>query len=318
MSNTQRFQNRPFQNLLGDKFGGNSKFRKPALEVDRFSNKFSLPNIDTLGADGVDHINIYSLGETDLGVALSQHALLQFNHNRFGPFLTVEGLWYWLRSVNGDDSFRNMKGNKARNYSKTIDNHNYVPNFKYFIIDATLQKIKAYPELLNAVKESTLRFDCYYYYKGKDDHNNNTSIRIRPVSAGWIIAGINAIREALQRNEEPNLEFLIDNKAELEKLDEKLRKTQAPVFRKPKKSNAPVAEAANADSIDGTDEEDTASVTEEDARYKDYLEEHVPVPTNENAHLPTPTGMVMIPDQHVVITTDQAEQARVLEEEEAA
>lgn len=313
MQNTQRFQNRPFQNLLGDKFGAKTGFKKPALEVDRFSNKFSLPNIDTLGSDGVDHINIYSLGETDLGVALSQHALLQFNHNRFGPFLTVEGLWYWLRSVNGDDSFRNMKGNKARNYSKTIENHTYVPNFKYFIIDATLQKIKAYPELLKAVKESELRFDCYYYYKGKDGHNNNTSIRIRPVSAGWIIAGMNAIREALQRDQEPDLEFLIDNKAELDKLDEKLRKTQAPVFRKPKKSNAPVAEAANADSLSDNDGENDATyhpdphITEADEDMN----------VGENAHLPTPTGMVMIPDQHVTITTDQAEQARVLEEEVA-
>lgn len=309
MNNTPRFQNRPFQSLLGDKFAGTSKFRKPALEVDRFSNKFSLPNIDTLGADGVDHINIYSLGETDLGVALSQHALLQFNHNRFGPFLTVEGLWYWLRSVNGDDSFRNMKGNKARNYSKTIQNHNYVPNFKYFIIDATLQKIKTYPDLLNAVKESTLRFDCYYYYKGKDDHNNNTSIRIRPVSAGWIIAGMNAIREALQRGEEPNLEFLIDNKAELEKLDEKLRSIQAPVFRKPKKSNNSAPET--------TDNNGVAEAANEEYIDEDIADAHAPIAVGENAHLPTPTGMVVIPEQHSAIVADQAEQAQVLEEEAA-
>ena len=43
--------------------------------------------------DGVDHINIYSRGKTQLGRMLSNFYLSPFNHPVYGGFNTVEGFY---------------------------------------------------------------------------------------------------------------------------------------------------------------------------------------------------------------------------------
>jgi hypothetical protein len=46
--------------------------------------------------DGIDHINIYSRGKTEVGRQLSNFAHTPFTHKDYGYFNSVEGLWYYL------------------------------------------------------------------------------------------------------------------------------------------------------------------------------------------------------------------------------
>ena len=67
--------------------------------------------------DGVDHINVYSQGKTQLGRNLS-------NFSRFpictddGNFYSIEGYWYWL--LTKDDSLRKMWGFKAKAHGREM------------------------------------------------------------------------------------------------------------------------------------------------------------------------------------------------------
>ena len=45
--------------------------------------------------DGVTHINVYSRGVTSLGRSLSNLAECNIEHQYFGHFRTLEGLWFY-------------------------------------------------------------------------------------------------------------------------------------------------------------------------------------------------------------------------------
>lgn len=62
--------------------------------------------------DGIDHINIYSKGKTDLGRFLSNFAHTPISSSQFGNFESIEGLWYWLGTRN--EKLRNLHGFLAK------------------------------------------------------------------------------------------------------------------------------------------------------------------------------------------------------------
>lgn len=186
------------------------------LHRDEQPRRPNLPNLYTIGGDGVDHININFDGETELGQSLHQNAMFRFVHTLFGPFLTIEGFYRWLSSKTGDDEFRTLNGIQSSRFAKQTDNHNYVPNLRYFVMDATLQKINTYPELRAALVDSELPFDSYYY-RFEIVNGKRTATRLRYKNAPWVIEGMNAIRKALKNGVEPNLDFLKDDEQEYQK-----------------------------------------------------------------------------------------------------
>lgn len=199
--------NRPFKEKLGGYFNKNQQ--------NNHSNV--LPNLYRIGADGVDHININYDGETDLGHALHQNSKFRFTHDLFGPFLTIEGFFRWLYSENGDDAFRDLDALRCSYLAKKTINRRFVPNLRYLVLDATWQKLNAYPELKEALGESILPLDSYYYYI---DNNANvkSATRMRPFNATWMVEGIEVMRDNIKAGTEPNFEHLLDDPDEYDKM----------------------------------------------------------------------------------------------------
>lgn len=163
----------------------------------------SLPAVDQIGIDGIDHINIWEKGSTELGIALSHMADLPFTHEVYGKFRSIEGFWHYIRSVSRDDRTRMMAGYKAKKFGDTLESKR-VEDFKAIIMDANWQKVKQYAPLVEELKKSTLPFDVYYLF------NNDVNVRIRPASAFWLIEGFNQIRKCLKENTKPDFTFLRD------------------------------------------------------------------------------------------------------------
>jgi hypothetical protein len=159
--------------------------------------------LTAIGVDGKDHINVWEKGSTELGRNLSHISYFPFVHSEYGKFKTMEGFWHYIRSKNKDDNLRQLSGTKARKLGESLDICR-VPNFKKVIMDANWQKIKAYPDLINDLKNLELPLDGYYIRAANKD------LRIRFVSSSWILPGLEEIRKAILENRSPDFSFLVE------------------------------------------------------------------------------------------------------------
>lgn len=118
--------------------------------------------------DGIDHINIYSKGITELGRYLSNWANAPVVTDD-GYFASIEGYWYWLSSH--DEVLRNLYGFKAKQVGKqiSITGAHILPadQFRLKIRDACWAKIHTNQKMLTAFIQSALPFTHYYAYGGK-------------------------------------------------------------------------------------------------------------------------------------------------------
>lgn len=73
--------------------------------------------------DGIDHINVYSKGKTELGRLLSNFAHTPFYLDPEGAFASVEAYWYW--KMTGMYGLRALHGWEAKNSGKI-----YVQEFR--------------------------------------------------------------------------------------------------------------------------------------------------------------------------------------------
>lgn len=165
--------------------------------------------------DGVDHINIWEHGETELGKVLAHNTVIPFNHHIFGNFSCIEAFWHYISSQEHDDRIRTMRGRALHTFSRKLSKL-HVPNFCAIILDANWQKIKRYPEIQEALIESTLPIDCYYTQR------KSAGIRIRVPYASWLIDGFEEIRKALKEGREPDFSRFCDPHEKVETMYEKL------------------------------------------------------------------------------------------------
>jgi len=114
----------------------------------------------------IDHINIYSKSEHELGRMLSNFYRCDVP-TRHGTFKSVEGYWYWLKT--NDNKLRTMSGYEAKSYGSSL-----VPTYKYNekdfksdIIYAIFMKIKGNEKIERKLVNSTLPFKHYYVYDKK-------------------------------------------------------------------------------------------------------------------------------------------------------
>lgn len=185
------------RNLLPGKSNGN-KHQKNGR------NDHQRPMPAPKGADGVNHINIAEDSVTELGRCLAHSTVLKFSHKKFGHFSNIESFWHYIRSEEHDDRIRNMTGKALKEFAKMLHTRRVV-NFIAIILDANWQKVNQYPELKEALKETTLPFECYNHYKRQD------GVKIRPTYSYWLIPGFEEIRKALQENRQPNFSEFLDN-----------------------------------------------------------------------------------------------------------
>ncbi len=119
------------------------------------------------GKDGITHINIYSKGETNLGMWLSNFAYTPIYIPEDGNFASIEGYWYWLRTK--DERLRNLSGFEAKNIGKSL-----VVDLESEITDDFIEKIKkaidikikSNKSMMNDFRDSDLPFCHYYVYDG--------------------------------------------------------------------------------------------------------------------------------------------------------
>lgn len=172
--------------------------------------RLNMPQLQEIGTDGVDHINVWEHGETSLGRGLSSLADLPFTHKTFGKFRSVEGFWHYVRFQSKDDSLRNLKGVAVRRYVQELEAAHpektvRVADFRAMIADANWQKLKSWPLLAEEFKDCQLPLDGYY------TRTTNTDLRIRMTSSVWFIPGLVEIRNALIDNRLPDFTFLLDS-----------------------------------------------------------------------------------------------------------
>lgn len=145
--------------------------------------------------DGVNHINIWHTGATELGRQLSHTTETPFIHPYFGPFNSIEGFWYYIRSETKDDKLRMMFGQEAKNYGRKLT-HIWVDGFPSIIMAANFHKIDQRPELKKMFVESTLPFDHYYLFgPGK--------VLVRPKVHGWLVGGFENLRRLMKEGKTP-------------------------------------------------------------------------------------------------------------------
>jgi hypothetical protein len=114
--------------------------------------------------DGVDHINVYSKGKTQLGRFLSNFADTPFSIEGKGDFLSVEGFWYW--TITGNDKFKSLPGWKCKEIGKKTKNIRSHPTEKE-LYEAYNAKLDSHPHIRAMLLENDLPLAHYYVYNGK-------------------------------------------------------------------------------------------------------------------------------------------------------
>lgn len=142
------------------------------------------------GTDGIDHINISSIANTDLGKFLDINAKSPFEHRELANFLSVGGLWYYVKGAEPDERFRYTWGDRCRMMGRNIESRNVI-GFKTIIADATWMKIVASERAVDELIESTLPFKNYYYF-------GPLNLRKTTPEASWYTAAISEIRRTLK------------------------------------------------------------------------------------------------------------------------
>ncbi|MHD0644356.1 hypothetical protein ACYPKM_01800 [Pseudomonas aeruginosa] len=135
--------------------------------------------------DGVDHINIYSAGKTQLGQDLSNFRKGRYSHPELGDFMSVEGNWYYLSRR--DERLRELWGFEAKKLGRELPVVCELPQeeFRRLIRLALDAKLNAHPEIKRALEQSTLPFAHYYTKHGRVDDK---------VKDAWILAHFEDVR----------------------------------------------------------------------------------------------------------------------------
>ena len=116
--------------------------------------------------DGIDHINIYSRGKTELGRLLSNFSEAPFTYEPYGRFMSVEGFWYYYFSGCCHDELKNLSGYEAKKVGKKYNNEGHVitDNDKEIILEAIRCKLRQNKNILELLSRCSLPFAHYYVY----------------------------------------------------------------------------------------------------------------------------------------------------------
>lgn len=160
--------------------------------------------------DGIEHINIYSKGETYLGRSLTNMSNIPFEFNN-RKYNSMEGFFFIVTGyfLNLPDFKRNSEIVKklsscscydAKKIGGKLINHKPIPDEKFdefkAIYESALRcKIEQSPRILKELRESSLPFLHYYFYGEKD----NAKVIENP-KHNWMIEIIQKIRTELKNN----------------------------------------------------------------------------------------------------------------------
>lgn len=161
---------------------------------------FHLPPMRSIGRDGADHINCTSRGVTKLGNQLATQAIGHFVHRDAGPFNTIEGFIWFLKTEN--DVFRSLSGLASHLTGRGLKKGNCV-HIRHDLLmlltaDAYWQRIEQNPALKKTVLQSDAPFDMY--------NVDQNGVRMRLFNGQWLVHILELIRDAL-KNEQAYPDF---------------------------------------------------------------------------------------------------------------
>lgn len=130
--------------------------------------------------DGIDHINIYSKGNTQLGRFLSNFTRIDLNYESM-IIKSIEGYWYYL--LTNETSLLDLYGFDAKQHGRNllkqlnINSENIIDeDFKRRILKLTYLKLISNQYYYNLFKNNKLPFTHYYLYGNKMIFNENFQI----------------------------------------------------------------------------------------------------------------------------------------------
>lgn len=137
--------------------------------------------------DGIDHINVYSKGKTELGQFLTNFSYSPINiEDGDGKFISIEGYWYWLSCK--DDMLRNLHGWKAKEYGRKVNGLDWSSDYDFQkkILYAIDIKLRTNPVFLKKLVNCKLPLVHYYVYGNKV---------VEPSDGQWILDHLSSYQE---------------------------------------------------------------------------------------------------------------------------
>lgn len=135
--------------------------------------------------DGIDHINVYSKGRTELGRLLTNFAYTPFEHPVHSWFCTVEGYWYWLKTGMQYEQLRDVYGWQAKELGRKWPAVE-VEHFDTKIKAAIRCKLIQHPKILCMLLDNELPL-AHYYVHGS---------RVKQAGYEWINEYYMEVRES--------------------------------------------------------------------------------------------------------------------------
>lgn len=123
----------------------------------------------TPDTDGIDHINIYTKGKTELGRGLTNLSPYSFLYEG-EMFASMEGFWYYhkMRMLGLNyKHFQMMRGFDAKKSGGKIKSNlspEQFEEFKLIMIEGMKCRLRQNPKLLKLLIDSSLPFKHYYGY----------------------------------------------------------------------------------------------------------------------------------------------------------
>lgn len=113
--------------------------------------------------DGIDHINVYSKGRTELGRLLTNFAHTPFEHPSRGSFESMEGYWYYVATGEKHEELRTVHGSQAKALGKTFGKVERI-GFEAAIKTGIRSKLIHHPKLLCMLLDNDLPLAHYYVF----------------------------------------------------------------------------------------------------------------------------------------------------------
>ena len=148
----------------------------------------------TAKTDGLDHINVYSKGKTQLGRLLSNFSYSPINIED-GYFASIESYWYWLLCSHPEkDRLRKSWGFDSKKLGRELGAKDWpspyeLSSFQDKIKRAIKSKIHSSKTLESELTRSVLPIEHYYVY-------GNKIVNVK--EAKWIIDYIDSERAELK------------------------------------------------------------------------------------------------------------------------
>ncbi len=148
--------------------------------------------------DGVDHINIWNKGKTELGRFLNQTSRSDFVHPEYGPFHSVMGFWHWIKSYDRDDNYRYLSGGRIKKYATENPGGEtfFIKDYQEVLLAANYEKIMQKEEMKKLFVESTLPFDHYYLF-------GDSNVLVKPFGREWVCKMYEDLRIMIRAGKKP-------------------------------------------------------------------------------------------------------------------